>query len=150
MQDLQRRHPLIGQRHRAPLGETGTGGGGAVAEGGEEGVSKALPARIDIENTVHDLLDIGKHRPAVPIGHVVSSGVCDVEVKTAGSVPFGVDPVEREGHNGVDVGIQRAGRPGGIDLAGGHICDIYKTPNRCKGLSCNGFLVLKYALPNTF
>ena len=55
---------------------------------------------------------------------VKGSGGSNGEIVSTGSVPFCVNPVQGEGQNSQNVGVNGCFRPGGVDFAGGYIFDI--------------------------
>ena len=123
-QDIHGAHALTGQGLAAPLGQSVTGDGGAVAELGGQGLHKALPADVGGEQLIHQIIYIFKGAPPLDEFLVVHGGGGDVEVVAPAGVVLGVHPIQGEGDLGQDVGPQGGLRPGGVNLAGGHVFDV--------------------------
>ena len=123
-QDVEGGIAVVGQGDGAPLGKPRAGGGGAVAEGGEKRFPEAHAADILVEHPVHDLGDVVGDGLALFEILVISGRISNIEGVAAGAVPFGIDPVQGQGDDAEDVGLQRGLGPGGVDLAGGDVFHI--------------------------
>ena len=125
-QNLHGAVALEGQLLAAPLGQAVTFGCGAVAELGGQGLHKARPADIVVENLIHHLADILKNIPPPDKLLVIGRGGGDLKIIAPAGVKLGIHPVEGKGNDSQYVGLNGRGLPGGIDLAGGHIFDILR------------------------
>ena len=114
----------------APLGETVAGGGGAVAKFGCQGLHKAGAPYVGIEDLIHHLADVLKNVAPFDEFLVVGRAGGDVEGVAAAGVIFGIYPVEGKRNDRQDVCPDSRRLPGGIDLAGGHILNVFREGNR--------------------
>ena len=96
----------------------------AVAVLGQDGLAHIGAGEIVREEFIHDrgdrIVDVPLRDPLV----VKGGGGCDGKVVALVPVPFRVDPVQGEGHDGQHIGPDGVLGPGGVDLAGGHVLDV--------------------------
>ena len=90
----------MGQILAAPLGESGAGDGGAIAELSSQRLYKALAADVVVENFVYHLADIFKNVAAPDKLLIVGGGRGDLKVIAPAGIELCVNPVEGEGDDG--------------------------------------------------
>ena len=103
------------------MGEAVAGDGGAIAELGGKGLHKAFAADIGGEEIVYQSVHIFKSAAAFNELLVVHGRTGDVKIIAPAGIVFRIHPVEGERNLSQDIGPERGLRPGGVDLAGGHI-----------------------------
>ena len=124
MDDINGGITLVSQILGTPLTESVTGHPFAVTVGGKDGLSDTGAGEIVGENSVHKVINIFVDVSSVHPFLVVGGGRGDGEIVPLSPVPLGVDPVEGKGHDGQKIGVNGVLRPGGVNLAGGHIFDV--------------------------
>ena len=122
--DLDRRVAFVAEILRSPLAQPAAGGRAAVAVGGENGLPDAGTREIVCKDGVHQTVDVGVDVPAADPFLVVGGGGGDREVVALVPIPLRIYPVQRKGHDRKRVGIDRAFRPGRVDLGGDDVFDI--------------------------
>ena len=124
LQDFHGIVSLLRQVFAAPLGQAITGGGGAVAETGGQGLCKPWTAEITGKECIHQGADAFKDIAPFDEFLIVGSGRGDVEIVPLAGVELGIYPVQGKGNLRQDVGPQRGDMPGGVNLAGGDVFDV--------------------------
>ena len=125
-QNPVRRFALIGQPDTAPLRQPVAGDGGSAAILCKQRLVCARPPQVIVEQFVGNLRDVVKNFAVRHKRLVVRRRGRDIKVVPLAAVPFGIYPVERERHLRVNIGAQRAFRPGGVNFAGRHVADVLR------------------------
>ena len=84
------------------------------------------PGNVIGEHAVHSLRNAFKNIPTRHILLVIGRGRCNGERVPLRRIPFGVHPVQGKGHDGQHVSQNGGLRPGGIDLAAGHVFNVLR------------------------
>ena len=122
----------------APLAETLAGDGGAVAEFGSQGLYKAGPAEVVVEQFIHDPGDVVKEAAAVDEKLVIGGGIGDIEIIAPAAVEFRINSVQGKGNDGENIGPEGTFLPGGVDFAGGYVFDVVSKGYRHIGRRSRG------------
>ena len=126
MDDINGAVALVAQILGAPLAQTGAADPPAIAVAGEDRLAHAGAGEIIGEDGIHQDADVFKDIPSVDPFLVIGRGGGDGKIVALAPVPFRIDPVQREGHDGKDVGVDGVLRPGGVDFGAGHVFDIVR------------------------
>ena len=99
-QDFRSSIALLGQILAAPLAETLTGHGGAVAEFCRQRLHKAGPTQIAGVQLIRQPGDVFKIAAPLDKELVICCGIGNIEIISPASVELRVDPVQSEGNDG--------------------------------------------------
>ena len=89
----------------SPLAQPRAGDSLPVAVGGENGLAHAGSGEVVGKYSVHQIVDIPENISAVHPFLVIGRGGGDSEVIALIPVPLRIDPVQRKGHDGQNIGI---------------------------------------------
>ena len=129
-QNLQRRVALIGEGDASPLRQAVAKGGVAVAELRIERLDPAGADDIVVKDLIRYAADVVVDLAAVDVVLVDGGIVGDVKIIAAAAVELRVDAVERKGDLRQNIGADGALRPGGIDLVGRDVFDVFGKRHR--------------------